>query len=599
MILEGARGDMMNGIADKIPLIGTLQSYSLNLFRRDLIAGLTVAVVAIPQALSYASIAGLDGYLHLGLYTVIVSVMIASIFGSSNFLIAGTTNAIALLILSNTGKFNTQGNYLELLFLMTFLTGVIQILFAVFKLGKALNFVSHSVIVGFTAGAGVLIAFGQLNGLLGIRTPPDLHSSQAKLLYVLQHLESANPYSVGIGLLTIGVILLLRKINRNIPGSLTGIIVAGVTVMWLDLDKMGVKLTGSIPTGLPPFKMITFDWGMISQVFNAAVVIAIIGLVEAMAIAKSLATKAGQKLDTNQEILAQGLSNAGSSFFQCYAGSGSFTRSAVNYISGAATRCSGIFSGIFVAIILLFFGQYARYIPAPGLAGVVLLIAYGMIGKVEIKKILAFGRGDKVALLITMVATIVLPEVSMAVGVGVAVSIMLYLRNSGSVPVKVLVAQRNVIAGDNAAGYGISEKELDCVEGPVDVLTVQIEGNLYFGSAPDLEAKLEGIEDKARIFILRLRRVSDIDMTTLEVLKRFIDRVKSDGRDVLISCVNREIGKVVEQFKLVEQVGSGKLFMAEEQLFASYEKALIKADEMVCSFKRRDEQGDLLVDEIR
>jgi len=338
--------------------------------------------------------------------------------------------------------------------------------------------------------------------------------------------------------------------------------VAGVTVMWLDLDKMGVKLTGSIPTGLPPFKMITFDWGMISQVFNAAVVIAIIGLVEAMAIAKSLATKAGQKLDTNQEILAQGLSNAGSSFFQCYAGSGSFTRSAVNYISGAATRCSGIFSGIFVAIILLFFGQYARYIPAPGLAGVVLLIAYGMIGKVEIKKILAFGRGDKVALLITMVATIVLPEVSMAVGVGVAVSIMLYLRNSGSVP-------------------------------------VQIEGNLYFGSAPDLEAKLEGIEDKARIFILRLRRVSDIDMTTLEVLKRFIDRVKSDGRDVLISCVNREIGKVVEQFKLVEQVGSGKLFMAEEQLFASYEKALIKADEMVCSFKRRDEQGDLLVDEIR
>jgi len=563
-------------IERKIPLITTVKTYKKEFLVRDIIAGLTVAIVAIPQALSYANIAGLEKYLYLGLYTVIISVIIAAIFGSSNFLIAGTTNAVALLILSNMSKFSAQENFLELLFLMTFMVGVIQILFSVFRLGKALNFVSHSVIVGFTAGAGVLIAFGQLNGLLGIKTPGDLHSSQEKFIYVLQHLSSTNLYALGVGVFTMVIILVLKKIHKRLPGSLIAIVIMGAVVVFFGLDKLGVKLTGDIPTGLPPFKMINFNLDMILQVLNASIIIAVIALVEAMAIAKSLASKAEQKLDTNQEILAQGLANAGGSFFQCYAGTGSFTRSAVNYISGAATRFSGILSGVFVAMILLFFGQFAKYIPGPGLAGVILLIAYGMIDKAEIKKILNFGRSDMIALIVTMVATIILPEVSWAVGVGVAASIILYLKNTRCKTVKISLKEQ------------LNEETKE-----VDVITIDLEGKLYFVAASKVETALESIETKAKIYILRIRNVTDIDITILEVLKTFIDKIENADRDVIICGVNEEINKIIQRFHLIQKIDPSKVFMAEKKLFSSYEKALIKADEIVYSIHKQEKKDNI------
>lgn len=372
--LEGT----MRMVRKYIPLIGTIRNYKKEYFYKDLMTAMTVAVVAIPQSMAYALIAGVNPI--YGLYTAIVSTIISSVFGSSDHVIAGPTNAIALLIASTMSIYMGQDNVYQMLFLLTFMVGILRILFGLIKLGKVINFVSYSVLIGYTAGAGVLIGLGQLSTLLSISIKDSSHmSTMAKFYYVMTHLSQVNLYALGLGVMTMAIIIICNKVNKKLPGALIGIVIPIMFIVLFSLEQKGVKLTGFIPSSLPPFMMVQFDWVAMQDLFGGAIAIAILGLVEATAIAKSIAATSGQKIDVNQEFIGQGLANVGASFFQCFAGSGSFTRSALNYQSGAATRIAGILSGVIVALILLFFAPYAQYIPNPCLAGVILVIAYNMI----------------------------------------------------------------------------------------------------------------------------------------------------------------------------------------------------------------------------
>lgn len=553
----------------RIPLIGTIQTYNKEKARRDLIAGFTVAIVAVPQTMAYAIIAGLDPV--YGLYTAIVASIIASIFGSSNFLIAGPTNAVALLIASNMSVFSDRTNFYEMIFLMTFIVGVLQILFGVIKLGKLINYVSHSVIVGFTAGAGIIIALGQLGAFTGISVSKNLHSTMEKVYYVFTHIEKTNLYALGIGILTIVIIQILKKVNSNIPGSLIAIIISSIIVVVFGLDKYGVKLTGKIPTNLPPFKMVVFDLQVIKEVFPAAFTIAIIGLVEAISIAKAMATKAGQKIDTDQEFIAQGLANLIPSFFQSFAGTGSFCRSGVNFVSGAATRVSGILSGTFVALILLFFGRYAMYIPTPALAGVIITIGYSMVDKKEIKKIFKFGKSDLLTLIITSVATVILPEVSTAVLLGVIVSLVLYLKNTGNAQVSIIIPSED--------GFERSQ-ETKQLTGTTftDTTIIQLEGNLYFGCSADLESKFDILLSESRVYMICMRKVSDIDITALDIIKHFSSNAIKSGSHVIIYDVQERIYNTMKRFGVISQIGDGNIFRADDVISTSYDKAMKKSE---------------------
>ncbi|MDP4159048.1 MAG: SulP family inorganic anion transporter, partial [Bacillota bacterium] len=347
-----------------LPLVGTIKNYKAEYFRKDLIAALTVAVVAIPQSMAYALIAGVNPV--YGLYTAIVSTIICSIFGSSKHLIAGPTNAIALLVAGSMRNYMGLDNAYQLLFLMTFIVGALQILYGVMKLGKVINFVSHTVIVGFSAGAGLLIALGQLSTLLGIQIKNSAEMvTTEKFYYVMTHLSQTNLYAFGLGLMTIAIMVICKKISKNLPGALIGIIIPIFFIIIFSLESKGVKLTGNIPSSLPPFKMVQFSLDSIKEVFSGAIAISIIGLVEAISISKTIASTSRQKIDANQEFIAQGLGNAGSAFFQCFPGSGSFSRSAINYHNGAVSRFAGILSGVVVGLVLVFFAPYAKYIPNP------------------------------------------------------------------------------------------------------------------------------------------------------------------------------------------------------------------------------------------
>jgi len=554
-----------------IPLIETIKTYKREYFSKDLVAALTVAVVAIPQSMAYALIAGVNPV--YGLYTAIVSTIIASIFGSSKHLVAGPTNAIALLVAGSMRNYMGLDNAYQLLFLMTFLVGALQILFGAMKLGKAINYVSHTVIVGFSAGAGVLIALGQLNTLLSISIKNSAQMpTTLKFYYVITHLNQTNLYALGLGLMTIVIIIICKKINKSLPGALIGIILPVFFIIIFTLEQKGVKLTGNIPSSLPPFKMVQFNINSIKDVFSGAIAISIIGLVEAISISKTIASTSRQKIDANQEFIAQGLANAISSFFQCFPGSGSFTRSAINYHNGAVSRLAGIMSGVVVALVLVFFAPCAKYIPNPCLAGVLILTGYSLMDKKEIKKVFKVGKlkSDSIAMCVTFLATILSPDLDYAIYLGIVLSIVLYLKDTNQVPVKLLVPSEG-------KGSQIIEQEIESVKGKVDVLIIQLEGNLYFGSAYDLEEKLDNLVNKAKVFILRMKYVSTIDLTSLNALKIFIRTVREAGGILIVSGVTPELSLMFKNSNLVEDLDIDNIFMAENEIFASSTNVLERA----------------------
>ena len=554
-----------------LPLIETIKTYKKEYFSKDLIAALTVAVVAIPQSMAYALIAGVNPV--YGLYTAIISTIIASVFGSSKHLIAGPTNAIALLVAGSMKNYMGLENAYQILFLMTFIVGALQILFGVIKLGKVINYVSHTVIVGFSAGAGVLIALGQLSTLLSISIKDSAHMvTTEKLYYVITHINQTNLYALGLGLMTVAIMLICKKINNKLPGALIGIIIPIMFILIFALDQKGVKLTGDIPSSLPPFMMIQFSIGTIKDVFSGAIAIAIIGLVEAISISKTIASTSRQKIDANQEFIAQGLANALSSFFQCFPGSGSFSRSAINYHNGAITRFAGILSGVVVALVLLFFAPYAKYIPLPCLAGLLILTGYGLVDKKEIKKVWKVGKlkSDSIAMCVTFLATILLPELDYAIYTGIALSIILYLRDTNKVPIKLLIPTQ----GKDSQ---IIEQEIESVKGKVDVLIIQLEGNLFFGSSEDLENNLDSLVNKAKVLILRMKYVTSIDLTALHALKVFIRSVKDSGGILIISGVRSELSSMLKKSNLVSDIDVDNIFMSEDEVFASSTNALERA----------------------
>jgi len=558
-------------ISKYIPILQTIRDYKKEDVRNDIIGALTVTVVGIPQYMAYALIAGVSPV--YGLYTGIVAAIIGSVFGSSNQLITGPTNAICLLTASAMIRYMNLPNAYQILFLMTFLVGVLQMVYGVIKLGKLVDFVSHTVLVGFTAGAGVLIALGQLKTFLGISIKSSsAMSTLEKTYYIITHIRQSNLYVLGVGLMTIAIVVICKKISKKLPGALLGIIASIIFIIMFDLERKGVTLIGTVPSALPTFKMVQFSVVSLKDIFRGAFAISIIGLVEAISISKSIGTKTRQRIDSNQEFIGQGIANIVGSFFQCLPSSGSFSRSAINYINGGASRFAGALSGVFGAIILVYFAPYARYIPNAGLAGVLIYTGYGLIDKEEIKKVVRAGilSSDSIAMWVTCVLVIMLPSLDYAIYAGIALSIVLYLKDTNKAPVKLLIP----LPGTESQ---IIEQEIKSVQEKVDVLIIQLEGNLYFGAASDLGDKLESLISKSRVFILRMKYVNTIDLTSLNTLKVFIRNVREAGGTMLISGVNSDLDLFFKKTNLESDIGIENIFRSENEVFASTTNALQRA----------------------
>lgn len=554
--------------------------YDWSVFKRDLIAGATVAAIAIPQAMAYALIAGVDP--RYGLYSAIIVTIVASVLGSSNHLINGPTNAISIVVFGALGAFQGHFGTAQAMFLLAIMVGIIQILISVFKLGDLTRYVSESVILGFMAGAGVLVAVGQVGNFLGAAKKGTADQSVLLQLWeTLNHGGPFNLYAVGLGTGTILVVLLLRRIIQkyDLPqmDMLIGLLAAaGVAAAfgWSipgENGKSVVNVVGKIPAALPIFYIPEIQWEWISKLLGSAFAISFLGLIEALAVAKSIAVHTRQPLDYNRQCLAEGVSNLVGGFFQSIPGSGSLTRSSINHHSGAVTRWSGVYAGIIVAIVVMLFGPYAKYIPKPALAGLLFVTAARLIDWKRLKYALRASRFDAILVIVTAFSAVFI-SVDESILIGVAISILMFVPRAARLGTRELIAGPDDILRERQAGESSSES----------VLIFDIEGELFFGAAPELERNFERILNQARRegvrhVVVRLRRTRNPDVVAVEHLEHFVRAAVAEGITVYLTGVLSDLQKMLENVGFESWLPGEQFFPVETKKYTATMEAVREA----------------------
>ncbi len=563
------------------PLIETVRDYSADKFRRDAIAGMTVAAVALPQAMAYAIVAGVPP--EYGLYTVIVQSLLAAVFASNRHLSVGPINTQSLLVASVAGVVLRQmdpGNgalYLQIVVLLTLAKGVIQLLFAAARLGALVRYVSASVTIGFTAGAGVLIAAGQIGNFLGYRLPDVSHRLPGLLGIVQQAvagLLETDWRSIMIGLLVLALVIGGRRISKLFPGPLLGIVLGGALVWALGWDQQVLTIdplpAGGIPFAWPEIGLLN---ARMAETFTmGAIALSLLGLLESYSIGRSIASRSGDRISANGELISQGLTNALSSFFQCIPGSGSFSRSELNFQAGAQTSFAGAFNGLIVLGIFVLFSDLARYVPLAALAAILFVIAWGLIDWRFFLRVRKASRTDAVVCLVTFLATLTLP-LQYAVYIGILLNIGLYLNKASRLHLHEMVQTQ----------YGpFVERPIRDRLGTQQVMFLQLEGDLFFAVADELQDRLAAIQaSPVSVVIFRLKRTHMIDATVMEVLERFVNDMRRQNRHVLLCGVKTDLMRALRGYGLVDKIGKENVFPAGDNVFASAKAALARARELV------------------
>ncbi|MBN1220399.1 MAG: sulfate permease [Anaerolineae bacterium] len=542
--------------------------------RPDLVAGLTVAVIAIPQAIAFALIAELPP--QMGLYATIVGAIVGALWGSSNQLSTGPANAISLLVFSSLMMVAFPGSpeFIIAAGVMAVLVGLIQLVIGLARLGALVNFVSHSVIVGFSAGAGILISLGQLPHLLGLEIPG------RNLIGLVSgfgaHFTEIHwPTSV-MGLGAIGIILLLRKINPKLPTPLISIVLASGIVFLGQLNEKGVDVIGQLPSGFPPFvRLPIFNFNLITSLSTGALAIAAIGLIQSTAIVRSLALQTGQRTDNNQEFVGQGLANMACGFFSGYPGAGSFARSVVNFEAGAQTRFSGIFAGIFLLVATFSLGSLTAYLPRAALAGVLMVTAYGLIDWAEIRRIWRGTRADALIMLVTLFGTLFL-RIEFAVLLGILFSFAVYIVNTSMPRVFPVVS-------DESYEHFVEQQphQVPCPQ--LGILTIS--GDLYFGAVRHVEETIyQHLVDHPtqRFLLLRMHAVNQCDFRGVQMLEAIAHRCQERGGALFLMRVQRHILAFMKTNGFYDRLGSDHFLDEDAAIRYLFTKVI---DSSICIYE--------------
>lgn len=551
-----------------------LRDYTRRNFQPDLLAGLTVATILLPQAIVLALLAGLPP--QMGLYAGIVASIVGALWGSSNHLNTGPTNSASILVLSTLLPIAVPGTepFILAAGMLAALSGIIRLSMGLVHLGILVNFVSDSVIVGFTAGAGLLIAVGELRYLLRLPAPPS-----SDLLGAIEnlgaHLTEAHLLSLALGLGTIALILALKRYNAKLPGALIAIALSSLVVALFGLDQIGVSVLGELPRSLPPFTPLPLsDMQLVGQLATGALAIAALGLVEATSIARSIASKSGQRLDNNQEFVGQGLANIAAGFLSGLPCSGSFNRSALNYSSGARTPLSNVFCGITVLVTLLVFAPFAAYLPRAALAGILLIAAYGMIDQKEIVRLLRGARGDAAIMLVTLSATLLLP-LQFAVLAGILMSFAYYILKTSAPQV------HSVVPDENFAHFIPQGKKPVCPQ----LAIFEILGDLYFGAVNHVEETIYQHQlqhPTQRFVLLRMRGVHFCDISGIHMLENVVRSYRARGGDVYMVRVREPVLRVMKLTRFYNYLGADHFLSPDGAVEYLFYKVL---DPAICIYE--------------
>jgi SulP family sulfate permease len=567
----------------RLPFVAELRSYSWEKFRSDLIAGATVTLVSIPQAIGFSLILNLPPQVVIA--SVIIGGFVGSLFFSSRHHVFGPTSSISLIVAATIAANSAIGLApLQLAVFLAFVIGVVQLLAGLLNFGEITKFISRSVVVGYSTGIGILLIASQLHNLLGY----DVEVGQNFSINVLQALFDLGtaqiyPWAIAIGALTFAIFWLVRKLRPGWPEALIGLailaIAAKVVTIFhphpVELFKM-VGDEGALTRVIPAFAGLPIGprrLHLLPELAGTAIAISILGMLEAASITKGLAAKSGQKIEPNQELIGMGAANIACAFVGAVPGSSSFARSAVNYQSGAKTQMSSMLSSAVVLVALTFITPVFNFIPIAALAAHLIRIGFKMINWHQIRISCRSTPSDLVVFVVTLGSCLFL-RLDTAIYVGIGVSLTLFLRKT-STPTLVEYAineSGNLVAIDDPAQRQHPE-----------ISIIHVEGELFFGAADLFQEQVRSLADNQniRVFILRMKNARHLDASTVMAMEYLHDYLQKTGRYLLISGSSPDVTRVLENSGLLQQIGRENIFPAEVNPTIATRNALKRAKELL------------------
>lgn len=567
------------GIARYLPILDWGRRYDRGAFGNDLLAAVIVTIMLIPQSLAYALLAGLPP--EVGLYASILPLVAYAIFGTSRALAVGPVAVVSLMTAAAIGNLGLESTeeYMAAAVVLAFLSGAVLLVMGVFRLGFLANFLSHPVIAGFITASGIIIAASQLKHILGI--PAHGHNLPTLLADLVGNLPQTNPVTLAIGAATIAFLFWVRKglkpllARAGVPPRLADVfakagpvaaVAATTLVAWgFDLGARGVDLVGAVPQGLPPFTIPSFDPGIWSSLFVAAVLISLVGFVESVSVAQTLAAKKRQRIVPDQELIGLGAANWASAFSGGYPVTGGFARSVVNFDAGAETPAAGAFTAVGIALATLFLTPLLFHLPIATLAATIIVAVLSLVDFSVLKRTWGYSKADFAAVAATILGTLVLGvEIGVTIGVGLSIALFLY---KTSRPHMAVVGR---VAGTE---HFRNVKRHEVITDP-HVLTVRVDESLYFANARYLEDRIYdmvAVRPELRHVVLMCSAVNEIDASALESLEAINWRLKELGVAFHLSEVKGPVMDRLEQTDFLDHL-TGEVFLSQYQAAKALER---------------------------
>lgn len=554
---------------------------------RALAAGLAVAFLAVPQGVAYAIVANVPP--AMGLYTATFPTIVGSLLRSSRHVITGPTNAVSLLVGAAVAS-GIGPDPVQSVITLAFMVGVLEIAAVLLRLDVLVHYISHPVVVGYITGAAILIMVGQLPAVTA--TPSTDGHIPHQIAAWLSTLDQADGTAVAMAAGTAAMILAIRRLFPRVPSASVAIIIAVAITIGFELEAQGlpvVRSKSAIPNALP--SLTVPDLSLIGQLLSLSVAVTLLSLVESTSIARSLASKTGQRIQLPWEIAGEGAANLTASLCGGYPTTGSLTRSALNHREGATSRLAGVFAGVFVLLALLLLGSVLNSIPLAALAGLLLTVAFRLIDGSEIRQIMASHSGDRLAFLLTLAGTFLL-HLDQAIYLGVFISLAMFLRSASLISLRDLVVDSRGYLREVSARSRPTNNDHPNLRYGSHVHILNVAGSLFFGSAGELEGALDELTDREhlRVIVVRVKRARNLDVTTMQILGNTAQQLRYQGRRLVLVGLSASAYGYLERIGIVEVIGEENVFTTQTgRWFAALETALYHAFSLIDDDSKYDD----------
>ena len=564
-------------IARFTPFRAWLPKVNRHTLKDDFMAGLTGAIVVLPQGVAFATIAGMPP--EYGLYAGMVPAIVAALFGSSWHLVSGPTTAASIVVFSALSQHAEPGSmdYVTLALTLTFMVGLVELILGLARMGALVNFISHSVIVGFTTGAALLIASKQLKNFFGVEIPRGGHLHDV-LIHFFEQIPNINWYVTAVALATLLSGIFVKRFTPRIPYMIFAMIFGSV-VAWLINMKFGADATqiavvGALPDTLPPLSSPDFSLDTIKKLAPTVLAVTLFALTEAVSIGRSLGARSGQRIDGNQEFIGQGLSNIAGSFFSGYVATGSFNRSGLNYQAGAKTPIAAVFAGSLLMLIVVLVAPLAAYLPNAAMAGILFMVAWGLIDFHEIRHILRASRQETAVMAVTFFGALFL-ELELAIFAGVLLSLVLYLMRVSRPRIVTRVPDPRLPNRAFSSDPGLPQ----CPQ----LRLLRIDGSLFFGSVSHIQEAFAEIEEKypdQKHLAIICQGINFADVAGGDALVQEARKRKARGGDLYLINVKQGLWDSLEESGALDEIGPNNVFQSKT---AAIHAIFQKLDKDICA----------------